>query len=217
MSDRTTAPGPGRPKDPAKREAILGAAQVLFLANGYEGSSMEAIAAEAGVSKLTLYSHFRDKEALFCDAVKSTCETRLPRSLFLLEPGRTMEQVLLAIGTAFQALVNSPESIGLHRVMVAMATQNPALSRLFFDAGPQRLLGDLEALFAEADRRGLLVAPAPLSAAEHFCSLVKGGAHFRLLIGYSDEPTADEAERHVREVVSLFLRAYGPSAAGKPD
>ena len=209
MSERPVAAGPGRPKDPAKREAILSAAQVLFLAKGYEGSSMEAIAAEAGVSKLTLYSHFGDKEALFCDAVKSICETRLPRSLFMLEPQRTIEEVLLEIGHAFHALVNSPESIGLHRVMVAMATQNPTLSRMFFDAGPLRLLSDLEGMFAEADRRGLLVTPEPLNAAEHFCALVKGGAHFRLLIGYSDEPSAAEAEQHVREVVAMFMRAYG--------
>ena len=41
---------------------------------------MEAIASEAGVSKLTLYSHFKDKEALFCAAVKATCiETRVAK------------------------------------------------------------------------------------------------------------------------------------------
>ena len=70
MNPSLSAPGPGRPKDPAKREAILAAAQVLFLGNGYEGSSMDAIAAEAGVSKLTLYSHFGDKEALYLEALK---------------------------------------------------------------------------------------------------------------------------------------------------
>src|SRR5690606_23092320 len=147
MIPTLSTPGPGRPKDPAKREAILAAAQVLFLSNGYESSSMDAIAAEAGVSKLTLYSHFGDKEALFCAAVKATCETRLPRRLFQLADGASIEQVLLEITRAFHALVNSPESIGLHRVMVTMATQNPELVRLFFDAGPQQLLHDLEQLF----------------------------------------------------------------------
>ena len=92
--NHSVSPGPGRPKDPAKREAILAAAQVLFLGNGYEGSSMEAIAAEAGVSKLTLYSHFKDKEALFSAAVKTTCETRLPRRLFQVESDCDIEKVL---------------------------------------------------------------------------------------------------------------------------
>lgn len=211
MIDDLPAPsGPGRPKDPAKREAILAAAQSLFLSNGYEGSSMDAIANVAGVSKLTLYSHFKDKEALFAAAVKTTCETRLPRKLFLLEENRSIRQVLLELGQAFHELANSPESIGLHRVMVTMATQNPALSRMFYDAGPQLLLQDLEELLIQAHSHGLLNVPAPAHAAEHFCSLLKGGAHFRLMIGYDDALDAAEACRHVEDVVTLFIRAYAP-------
>jgi TetR/AcrR family transcriptional repressor of mexJK operon len=48
-----------------KRAAILDAAMALFPARGYDGASVEAIAQAAGVSKLTVYSHFADKEALF--------------------------------------------------------------------------------------------------------------------------------------------------------
>ena len=210
MTENPSTPsGPGRPKDLAKREAILAAAQVLFLNNGYEGSSMDAIAAEAGVSKLTLYSHFKDKEALFGEAVKTTCETRLPRKLFMLEEDCSIRQVLLDIGQAFHELVNSPESIGLHRLMVAMAPQNSALSRMFFDAGPQRLLLDLEQLLTQANQRGMLQMDDPMRAAEHFCSLIKGAAHFRLLIGYAALPDAAEADKHVRDCVALFMRAYG--------
>jgi TetR/AcrR family transcriptional repressor of mexJK operon len=206
--NHSISPGPGRPKDPAKREAILAAAQVLFLGNGYEGSSMEAIAAEAGVSKLTLYSHFKDKEALFCAAVKTTCETRLPRRLFQIEEGCDIEDVLLAIGAAFNQLVNSPESIGLHRVMVTMATQNPGLVKMFFDAGPQQLLFDLQQLFTTTNTLGLLKIDDPLRAAEHFCSLIKGAQHFRLLVGYAEAPAEEESNLHVRDVVTVFLRAY---------
>ena len=60
--------GPGRPKDLGKRAAILDAAKRLFLVQGFTGVSMDQIAAEAGVSKLTVYSHFGDKESLFADA-----------------------------------------------------------------------------------------------------------------------------------------------------
>ena len=66
---------PGRPKDLAKGAAILEAAKRMFTLHGYERVSMDQIAAEAGVSKLTVYSHFGDKDALFAAAVKSHCET----------------------------------------------------------------------------------------------------------------------------------------------
>lgn len=66
MSNNPPIPsGPGRPKDLAKRQAILDAAKRLFVSMGYASTSMDAVATEAGVSKLTVYSHFNDKETLF--------------------------------------------------------------------------------------------------------------------------------------------------------
>jgi TetR/AcrR family transcriptional repressor of mexJK operon len=78
ISDSTSPAGPGRPKDLAKRRAILDAAKNLFVRNGYASTSMDAVAAEAGVSKLTVYSHFTDKETLFSAAVVARCEEQMP-------------------------------------------------------------------------------------------------------------------------------------------
>ena len=64
MSDLRHTATPGRPKDMAKRQSILDVAKCLFLELGYEGSSMDSIALAAGVSKLTVYNHFNDKETL---------------------------------------------------------------------------------------------------------------------------------------------------------
>ena len=51
--------------NPERRDRILKAAQDLFLANGLRGTSMEAIAREAGVAKPTLYAYFADKDVVF--------------------------------------------------------------------------------------------------------------------------------------------------------
>jgi TetR/AcrR family transcriptional repressor of mexJK operon len=200
--------GPGRPKDLVKRKAILEAAKSLFLSRGYDGSSMDVIAAEAGVSKLTVYSHFTDKETLFAEAVKSKCEEQLPELLFELNDDAPIDQVLLGIGRGFNALINSRESVELHRVMVSLAAQDSKLSRLFYEAGPQRVLNGMEALLRRADQHGKLRVSNPLSAADHFFCLIKGGANFRLLIGCGDAPQGDAAEAHVRDAVSVFLRAF---------
>jgi TetR/AcrR family transcriptional repressor of mexJK operon len=86
MPNNLSAPnGPGRPKDLAKRQAILDAAKTLFLTKGYANTSMDAVATQAGVSKLTVYSHFNDKETLFSAAVVAKCEEQLP-SLFFESP-----------------------------------------------------------------------------------------------------------------------------------
>ena len=64
----------GRPTDEAKREAILGAAADSFFAHGFAASSIEQIAADAGVSKVTIYNRFGDKRGLFAAAVERECE-----------------------------------------------------------------------------------------------------------------------------------------------
>ncbi|WP_137819463.1 TetR/AcrR family transcriptional regulator [Pseudomonas sp. 2FG] len=204
------ASGPGRPKDPAKRQAILEAAKSLFLRHGYDGSSMDAIAAEAGVSKLTVYSHFTDKETLFSAAVKSKCEEQLPELFFELPQAVPIETVLLNIGRGFHALINSRESVELHRLMVTLGRQDPKLAQIFFDAGQQRILTEMERLLSKADTAGKLRIDKPVNAAEHFFCLIKGGANFRLLIGCCGPQQGEEAEQHVQEVVELFVRAYHP-------
>jgi TetR/AcrR family transcriptional repressor of mexJK operon len=210
MSPSNSSNGPGRPKDPAKRKAILEAAKELFVRYGYDGSSMEAIAAEAGVSKLTVYSHFTDKETLFVEAVQAKCAERMPE-LFAEPPaGASLESLLLTLGRGFNQLINSPEAIALSRLMVAQGAGNPHLSQLFFEAGPQRVLDQMERLLEQARQQGKLKMDSPRRAAEHFLMLVQGCVHFRLLIGCESPPTEAEAEAHVREVVALFLRAFAP-------
>jgi TetR/AcrR family transcriptional repressor of mexJK operon len=205
-----TASGPGRPKDLAKRQAILNAAKNLFVSKGYSGTSMDAVAAEAGVSKLTVYSHFTDKETLFSAAVIARCEEQLPELFFEMPAGTPVETVLTNIGRGFHALINSPDAIELHQLMTALGAQDSKMSQIFFEAGPERILQEMERLLIQIDSNGSLKIDKPRIAAEHFLCLLKGTCNFRLLIGCNDlpDPVADEA--HVEEVVSLFMRAYRP-------
>ena len=60
---------PDESRSARKRRAIVEAAAGLFLAHGYQGTSMDEIAALAAVSKQTVYKNFSDKEQLFSDIV----------------------------------------------------------------------------------------------------------------------------------------------------
>ncbi|UMZ13225.1 TetR/AcrR family transcriptional regulator [Pseudomonas sp. MPFS] len=211
MSDNNAAHvGPGRPKDLAKRQAILDAAKKLFLSNGYASTSMDAVAAEAGVSKLTVYSHFNDKETLFSAAVVAKCEEQLPTLIFELPPDTSVENLLLSIGRGFHQLVNSDESVNLHRLIMALGSQDPKLSQMFIQAGPERVLQGMERLLGKIDQLGTLRIDKPRNAAEHFFCMLKGGANFRVLFGCGQPLTGAAAQAHVREVVELFMRAYRP-------
>lgn len=211
MTDNPTIT-PGRPKDPVKRQAILEAAKLLFLSLGYTGTSMDAVAAEAGVSKLTVYSHFTDKETLFAAAIHSKCAQQLPQLFFSLQAGHPLERTLFNIGMGFQALVNSHEAIELQRLLMSLGGQDPTFATMFFEAGPLVILNDMQQLLETAHHAGLLSVPRPRNAAQHFFSLLKGERHFRQLLGCGslEDATPAETEEHVHEVVQLFMRAYRP-------
>lgn len=103
----------GRPKDLEKRQRILNAAKQLFLQHGYHGSSMNQIALEAGVTKLTVYNHFQDKATLFSCAVEETCEAILQESPKVLQPDSDFQQELYQICLRSFNIANLPEALKL--------------------------------------------------------------------------------------------------------
>jgi TetR/AcrR family transcriptional repressor of mexJK operon len=205
-----SATGPGRPKDLGKRASILEAAKHLFARDGFAGVSMDQIAAEAGVSKLTVYSHFGDKEALFRAAIQAKCEEMLPPDLFQLELKGSLRNQLKAIANAFFALISSDEAISTHRMMLSPGNTDDTLKRIFWEAGPERTHAAFSAfLQARVDNRELDI-PDVRRASEQFFTLIKGELHGRMMCGLRDKPARGDVASHIDATVDLFLRAYGP-------
>jgi TetR/AcrR family transcriptional repressor of mexJK operon len=200
----------GRPKNLKKRQAILQAAAELFPLKGFASVSMMEIAEKAQVSKLTLYSHFVDKDDLFAQSVIDCCEQQLPASSFQLPPGLNLEQALIAIGNGFLELIMDDKAISLHRMMIAQTSIDIEHSELFFKAGPERMLSEMQTLLAKADKSGRLAISQPKQAAQHFFCLLKGLSHMRVLMGLNKPPSKVAREKHVKEVVALFIRAFQP-------
>lgn len=202
--------GPGRPKDLEKRAAILQAAKTLFTAQGFEGTSMDRIAEDAGVSKLTVYSHFRDKETLFTAAVECVCQELMPPEIFAADLKGPIRGQLLAIARAFFALVTSEEAIAVHRTIVANGRQTPKLAQLFWEAGPKRTQEGFGAFLQAEVAAGKLDIPDIHRAASQFFCLLKGECHARMEYGCGEPPTPREIDEHLEATVDMFLRAYAP-------
>ncbi len=208
LSTETKAAGPGRPKDPGKRAAILDAAKRLFVQEGFDGVSMDQIAAEAGVSKLTVYSHFGDKDSLFAEAVRAHCEQGMPASLFVAEPEKPVRERLTGIGHAFFEMIMTPEAIAGHRILCTPQAAMRGLPGLFWEAGPKRLQEAFVEMLRRRIEAGELEIEDPQRAASQFFTLLKGDAHAQAVFGYSCGNTSDTPQQHVASVVELFLRAY---------
>ena len=202
--------GPGRPKDLEKRAAILNVAKRLFTTQGFDGTSMDAIAAAAGVSKLTVYSHFQDKERLFAAAVECVCAEQMPAEIFMADLKGPIRKQLVTIAKAFFALITSDEAVAVHRTIVANARQSPKLAELFWEAGPKRTQRAFESFLRDEVQGGTLEIPDLHRAATQFFCLLKGELHARMEFGCCGQVTEQEIDDHVDATVDFFLRAYTP-------
>ena len=191
-----------------KRTAILVAARDLFLADGYERTSVDAVSAKAGVSKRTVYDYFGDKRALLLAVVEQSGEAlmRTVRAAIdeelLLE--RDLEASLTAFTTRIVSTVGSAEYAAVIRLVVAEAAHLPALGEHWLAHAPEDAVAER---LAELGRRGLLEVPDPRLAADHLIALTFGMVQNRMEL---PSPDAPGVERLLVEGVRAFLRAYEP-------
>ncbi|MBN6151649.1 TetR/AcrR family transcriptional regulator [Xanthomonas sp. AmX2] len=202
--------GPGRPKDLGKRAAILDAARQMFTELGFAGVSMDGIAARAGVSKLTVYSHYGDKETLFAEAVRAQCLELMPDDLFGHELKGPLRAQLIEIGQAFFALISSESAIATHRMMLTPGTGDAHVREMFWNAGPKRTQDVLAQMLQVHVAAGRLDIPDLHLAASQFFCLMKGELHPLMMCGIRCKPTPADIDAHIQSSVDFFLRAYAP-------
>lgn len=200
---------PGRPKDLEKRAAIIDAAQTLFSERGIEGASIEAIAAASGVSKVTVYSHFPDKAAIFKTMILRETD-RLGRLIAeTAAPNGTLEERLNQFGVPLLQMLNEPCHVALDRTMPIEAQRNPEIGQLFFNAGPGRTLELLTDLLVDASARGDIDLEDPRTAARDLMALWFGfGVLERKYLPQSDCGDTGQLCSQIERGTSVFLRAY---------
>lgn len=205
-------PSKKKAKDPrSKREMVVDAAAKLFVRQGFGPTGMDAIAEEAGVSKATLYSYYKDKSSLFADVMHRMCDELggvRPEDL----PGDGLEGTLRAVATlAISRLLDAVDH-GLLPRAVAEARDFPEIGTWFWEAGPAKLETFVADSLAEAKNRHVLDVEDPQREAARFIGLVTGMYLLPLLVGVRSRPSEAEIHRDIDEVVSSFLARLG----GKP-
>ena len=199
---------PGRPSDTAKRESILDAAARSFFEEGFAATSIEQVAEDAGVSKVTIYNHFGDKRGLFAASVECECEKM--RGHFSIEatPAGSIRERLTVIARAMFEFLSRPEMIQFERRIAAETVHDPAVGEAFLEAGPWRMKAAFSAFLAHAAEQGELEIDDPQLAAEQFVSMAKGMGDLERRFGVL--PTEAENTRRIDGAVDVFLKAYVP-------
>ncbi|MGB6309363.1 MAG: TetR/AcrR family transcriptional regulator [Steroidobacteraceae bacterium] len=187
------------------RQRILEVATELFLAEGYGSTSIEAVAARAGMSKRTLYHRFDDKAALFAAVVHEIiAQIRPPPSVPLIE-GATLHDILRRLAGMILRAALSPKALALHRLVMAESARFPELVRAVHGDGSAReataLIGGL---LARDLRDSKLSAENRAFAAEQFIYMVVSLPQRRAM-GYGAPMTAAELDAWADKSVALFL------------
>ena len=205
-----TGPAPrGRPADPRKDAQILCSASRLFMEHGVQGTTMEQIAREAGVSKLTLYRRYPDKNTLFTAILNDKCRQYLPEDIFEVSPGAQPSDALTRLGTSLLELITSNDAVDLNRVITTESAHNPQLTAQFYASGPLRTKTRLIEMMSSLKSSGAVKIDDPTLAAEMFSALIVGSELIKCCnMNIGPRPNITQIQAYVQKAVTFFLRAY---------
>ena len=198
----------GRPKDLEKRQRILESAKQLFLEMGYHGSSMNQIAQNAGVTKLTVYNHFQDKATLFTCAIEDTCEHILSTRPRELTADSNFIVVLNEVCELALNIVNLPEAIKLDLLLLELAAEHSPLVEQFYRASHLKMRQVWENFFQDAAALNFIQQDHPARQTELIVSLLMGLRHQEVLLGMRPVPEAAERQAIIHSAIEIFMLKY---------
>lgn len=199
----------GRPANEALGQTIVSAASELFLELGFQATTMDKVAQRAKISKLSIYRHFENKEALFGAAIAAHCHQFAPQGLIESVDGSAEDQ-LIAVGSSLLRTLLSPDVRSVEAMIMADKTNQKSLSKLHYEAGHAYVIAQIETLLRQLHAKAALNVPDPLRSARLFGALIKGSD--LLTIARFDEATAEddnEIESYCRSAVAMFIAAHG--------
>lgn len=205
----TAAPTPTT-RGLSKRQAILDAAAELFADEGYARASIDAIAARAGVSKPTVYSHFGNKEQLFRESLAESARQINEQSYaaaISLDVGTGWEESLHEVAEQLVECQRSTCASSLQRQLYAEINRDPEVFTIVRSRGAQPMIEALAGRLAMLANAGHLEIDDPQLAAKQFFALI--GAEMPELTRLGTDRGNDRVVRaSVQAGVHAFLRAY---------
>lgn len=192
-----------------KRQQIIDGAGIVFTDCGYEGASMSGIARQATVSKGTLYNYFASKSELFAAFVSQKAGETLSQVFEPIDEQDDVGATLHGIALRMIALMLSPDSLVLYRIVISEAAKFPHLARTYWETGPERALAHLSNWLTQQMRLGRLRQADPTRAAGQFFALCQTPACMRRRLQLVPDLPIDEVEIIVTGAVQLFLDSYG--------
>jgi TetR/AcrR family transcriptional repressor of mexJK operon len=200
------------PRARAKRDQILAGARRVFLRNGFAAASTDAIAAEAKVSKRTLYVYYPSKEELFAGIMRELSlenpQTRALESMEEMTPGSEEElrRDLLELANKIVATMMQPGYLALLRTTIADTHRFPQLGGLFRATVPERAMRSFAVFIERSRERGVVGSGVDGETAARM--FVGPLLTYAVLDGLLAEgPPRLPAQGMIEDIVDLYMKA----------
>jgi TetR/AcrR family transcriptional regulator, mexJK operon transcriptional repressor len=210
--ERTTRRTGGRPtreEAEARDTRLLDVATQLFMERGFDGTSIDAVAEAAGVSKPTVYARYDDKRDLFAAVLRGRIRKWLAPLSAAAEAQaiegspKSIRTTLHELSRHMVAYTLAPEAGACQRILSAQAVQFPELAKLANEEGWLRAVRGVASILRQSAARGQIKVDDPELAADMFLHLVLGHCKRLAIYGIATDPEA--AERHRKAAVDFFL------------
>jgi len=190
-----------------KRQAILDAAVQNFLATGYERTTLEMVAKDAGVSTATVYKHFSTKRALFGGIMERIWETEVDL-VNSVDQGTDSVAILTAIAQEYTQLLRQPQVEALFRVIIAEAPRFPELGEELYYRGKEPYLRRLHVYLQKESELGRFqVTDIPL-AARQFLGMINDVIFWPRFLIMDLKISDSDIENVITNAVETFLARY---------
>ena len=190
-----------------KRAAVIDAAIQEFLAAGFDATSMDRVAARAGVSKRTVYNHFPSKEALFAAILRKLWDSSDAEEAPAYSPRHPLRGQLLQLLLKKLSLLNDEAFLSLARVAIAAGIHSPERARDMVARMGERE-EDLTAWIRAAAADGRLKTSDPMFASQQLQGLVKAFAFWPQVTMGQPPLSVDEQRQVAESAADMFLANY---------
>ena len=177
----------------------------MFAQNGFARTTLDAIAEMSGVTKMTIYSHFKSKEELFGATITNRIKKDFAFDIETLDP-RNPSDGLIEIASGFILLLRKEEVLGTYRTMFSSALTHPKLCLEFFEKGPLEVHQQVAKYLQQCSKEGSLKITNLDISTSQFLSLFLGLDHIRCMLGLK-KPTKKDDEQMILKNVDFFIQA----------
>jgi len=191
-----------------KFDQVVEGARTVFMREGFEGASVDAIARDAGVSKATLYSYFPDKQQLFIAVLQAECDQQSEIEFAIAGCDIPVPEALRLICKTLVGFVLSDVGQDIFRICVAEAQRFPELGRVFYESGPRRWNRKIAQYLESPVAQKMLDIDDSLLAADQLAQLCRTDLMLKRVFGVQTDVTEADVDFIANEACKTFLARY---------